>query len=1070
MKNITLDTCKNFKHVLFLLLFVAIQNCVFSQNFIPVAVTGVSSGSGSTNALFNVSSPTLASLSFIRAEVIGGSQSGSFTQNADNIRYTSITTPLAPGIPDNLSRIRFTFLQADGVTPVQLNDFRFVINDIDGPNNEGLTTDCSSNVRFTATDIPTNLIIDDTPPDLSAIGSQPESNGALSRVMYEFNDIAVVEFDNFANNGFLKDFDLNDNNFAITEPLHSVCLDDSDGDTITDDIDLDDDNDGILDSVEAGGNDPNGDNDGDGLPNFLDTEDNTGQNPTYTANADGSTTDYIDADGDGVPDVYEASSDDDSIPNHLDPDSDNDGCPDADEVYGPGTDADGNGQFGSGIAPTNTNGLVSAAGGTLTTYNTLPSDQDGDGTDDYLQNSFALLGITLQPSNNLDAPSGSLQEFSVTPSVSGSGTPIDLQWQENSGSGFVDLVNGGIYSGVTTETLTITGVSSVQSGNQYRAILTTPSYICDSDFTSNTAVLTVISDDTVGGGTTGAVTITPNSVPGDDLAISVSDADLNTDALVAETIDVEVVNAVTGENETITLTETGVDTGIFEGTVATTFGTAAGTDDDGTFNTQSGDTVTVTYVDDLTATGGTATLTADDAVSGGTTGTVTITETAGSDDVLEVMVVDGDLNTNPSEVENVDVELINVNTGEVEIITLIETGPDTGVFTGTVTTTSASGPGTNNNGTFNAEPGATITVTYIDDFTETGGTNNPTDSSAIIGCPRLLDTDGDGLTDCEETTGIDDPRTPLDPTTFSGGPVSDPNSPCSPIGINSIDSDGDGLTDCEETTGIDDPSTPADPTTFTGGRLSDPNNSCSPVRPGCEASLNVTKIANVIRRGTGDIIGVGDTIEYTIEVENTGDFDVIDVAVEDIFVDANGDPLELTSSLIFNTSSEGSLEGTLLVGEIATYIASFDVTQEAINAGGVSNTAIAVADSPDLGTTIIDTSDDGDDFDGNTTDDPTETTFGCLIVINEFSPNGDGETLQINCIENFPNNKLEVYNRWGNIVFEQRGYTNVNGWDGTSNGRAVINKGEQLPEGTYYYILDLADGSKPRVGWIYINR
>ena len=66
----------------------------------------------------------------------------------------------------------------------------------------------------------------------------------------------------------------------------------------------------------------------------------------------------------------------------------------------------------------------------------------------------------------------------------------------------------------------------------------------------------------------------------------------------------EVVNDVTGETEIITLTETGPDTGIFTGTVDTTFGTTAGTDNDGVFNTQSGNTVTVTYDDEFDAAGG----------------------------------------------------------------------------------------------------------------------------------------------------------------------------------------------------------------------------------------------------------------------------------------------------------------------------------------------------------------------------------------------------------------------------------------------------------------------------------
>ncbi|GAB1857085.1 hypothetical protein MHTCC0001_19210 [Flavobacteriaceae bacterium MHTCC 0001] len=94
----------------------------------------------------------------------------------------------------------------------------------------------------------------------------------------------------------------------------------------------------------------------------------------------------------------------------------------------------------------------------------------------------------------------------------------------------------------------------------------------------------------------------------------------------------------------------------------------------------------------------------------------------------------------------------------------------------------------------------------------------------------------------------------------------------------------------------------------------------------------------------------------------------------------------------------------------------------------------------------------------------------CAFVFNEFSPNNDGDNdfLVITCIEDYPNNVLEIYNRWGNIVYKKRGYNNE--FKGISNGRAVINEPDELPVGTYYYVLDLGNGDKPKVGWLYLNR
>lgn len=94
---------------------------------------------------------------------------------------------------------------------------------------------------------------------------------------------------------------------------------------------------------------------------------------------------------------------------------------------------------------------------------------------------------------------------------------------------------------------------------------------------------------------------------------------------------------------------------------------------------------------------------------------------------------------------------------------------------------------------------------------------------------------------------------------------------------------------------------------------------------------------------------------------------------------------------------------------------------------------------------------------------PTEADPG--FVFNQFSPNGDGtnDFLKIRDIATFANTSLEIFNRYGNQVFATSNMQEDNVWDGTW-------KNEQAPDGTYFYILDLGDGSQPRKGWIQLIR
>lgn len=92
-----------------------------------------------------------------------------------------------------------------------------------------------------------------------------------------------------------------------------------------------------------------------------------------------------------------------------------------------------------------------------------------------------------------------------------------------------------------------------------------------------------------------------------------------------------------------------------------------------------------------------------------------------------------------------------------------------------------------------------------------------------------------------------------------------------------------------------------------------------------------------------------------------------------------------------------------------------------------------------------------------------------LFVPGFFSPNSDGKNdfFVIDKLENFLDNNIVIFNRWGSEVFRMQGYDNS--WDGTSSGSMTIGNGP-LPTGTYYFVLDLGDGSKPKSGYIDLQR
>jgi gliding motility-associated-like protein len=86
-----------------------------------------------------------------------------------------------------------------------------------------------------------------------------------------------------------------------------------------------------------------------------------------------------------------------------------------------------------------------------------------------------------------------------------------------------------------------------------------------------------------------------------------------------------------------------------------------------------------------------------------------------------------------------------------------------------------------------------------------------------------------------------------------------------------------------------------------------------------------------------------------------------------------------------------------------------------------------------------------------------------------FSPNDDliNDVFFIRGINKYPKNSIEIFNRWGNLVFEAAPY--VNQWDGTTKLGLTVGS-DELPVGTYFYLLNLGNGGQIIKGTIYLNR
>jgi gliding motility-associated-like protein len=95
-----------------------------------------------------------------------------------------------------------------------------------------------------------------------------------------------------------------------------------------------------------------------------------------------------------------------------------------------------------------------------------------------------------------------------------------------------------------------------------------------------------------------------------------------------------------------------------------------------------------------------------------------------------------------------------------------------------------------------------------------------------------------------------------------------------------------------------------------------------------------------------------------------------------------------------------------------------------------------------------------------------------LKVYPTISPNADqiNDEWIIDNIALYPSNQVKIFNRWGDVVYEARGYDNTSKvWRGQSNTHFTV-LGQDLPEGTYFYVIDPGNGKAEFSGYVVLNR
>jgi hypothetical protein len=435
-----------------------------------VLESGTALQQGAVYRIANVTSGTDALVTIV--QTVNATVANIDNNSSDPASFKPQTAFNFPNVGDQgYIEYNIQFVNSGGSTPVVLPKFFMNFNDIDGGANYGEQNWADNPSTYTISN-PTDLTMTNDGSWLlgtaglidypGAGNGNPQANFSVnynSKSEMSIRVGAVARVAGASSGGRQHAIEFN----CITNYVSPVTYGiDTDSDGVANHLDLDADNDGIYDAVEAGHNRAHlngivissfGLN---GLADLVETVPESG------------TLNYTITDTDG-----------NSPPNYLDTDSDDDGCSDANEAYAD-ANADGGDDEYYGLGnppPVDAQGRVSAA-----TY-PVPADIGSNGTLDYVEAESPPV-ITTQPADITVCPGCNT---SLTVIATGADT---YQWQQFIGAVWVDMTDTGIYSGTTTNTLVLTNATTAEDGTQYRAVLTNLSYVCGNS-TTNTVTVTV---------------------------------------------------------------------------------------------------------------------------------------------------------------------------------------------------------------------------------------------------------------------------------------------------------------------------------------------------------------------------------------------------------------------------------------------------------------------------------------------------------------------------------------------------------------------------------------------------